>query len=365
MIRILHVVHTMECGGIETLLMNVYRNIDRNQIQFDFLVNGSNENYYTNEILSLGGRVLSVTPKRVSLKRNLQDTVSVMKEGHYEIVHIHQDSMIAFAIWCAKKAGIYTIFTHAHTTSANGWYRKVLAQIARGYIIRNATEKFACSSAAARWIYGANVTDFILFKNAIDAKKFQYKYVYYHNSRLKFGIEDDQFVIGTCGRLSVEKNQIFLVEIFAEIKRVKDNAKLILIGDGDEREHIYDRAVELGVIDDISFTGMVSNISYYYSMLDCFVLPSLFEGLPLAGVEAQAAGIPSFFSMGVTKEIKLIDNVYFLELDQGATAWATEIIDKVDEKKDTLKEIRSAGYDIEENAKFLQKKYLEYSWNQH
>lgn len=361
MIRVLHVVHTMECGGIETMLMNIYRKIDREKVQFDFLVNGSKESYYTEEILSLGGKVLNVTPKRVSLKQNLVDTFCVMQEGNYKIVHIHQDSMIAFAIWCAKKAGIKVIFTHAHTTSAIGWYRKGLAQMARLYIVRNATEKFACSKAAASWIYGKKEKNYILLKNAIDAEKFQYNYAQYYKNRCELDIKEDQFVVGTCGRLSVEKNQIFLVDVFAEIKRIKPNSTLIIIGDGDERENIQNRAKELGVWCDIIFPGMVNDVAYYYSILDCFVLPSFYEGLPLVGVEAQAAGIPTFFSTGVTKEIKIIDSVYFLNLEQGASIWAEEIIKKKGVRTNTLEKVRAAGYDIGENVKTLQKKYIDYS----
>lgn len=361
MIRVLHVVHTMECGGIETILMNIYRNINREIIQFDFVVNGPRENYYTEEILSLGGNVFNVTPKRISLKRNLEETIAVMKQGKYKVVHIHQDSMIAFAIWCAKKAKIKTIFAHAHTTSANGWYRKILAIVARKYIVNNVNEKFACSQAAAKWIYGSKKNDYILFKNAIDAEKFRYSHEQYINNRLKYGLEKEQFVFGTCGRFSVEKNQIFLIDILKEIKKTYKNAKLILIGDGEEKQNIISRAKENGLLDDVIFTGMVNNTEFYYSILDCFILPSFYEGLPLAGVEAQAAGIPSFFSMGITKELKIIDTAFFIELEKGATKWAEEIIKNITEKKDTYGEIRKSGYDIRENAKMLQDKYIEYS----
>ena len=363
MIKILHVVHTMECGGIETMLMNIYRKIDRTKIQFDFLINGAKENYYTEEIIALGGNVLNVTPKRESLVKNIRDTVAVMKRGNYQIVHIHQDSMISFAILCAKKAGIKNIFTHAHTTSANGWYRKTLAIFGRKYIDKNATLKFACSKAAAEWIYGAKEDEYILFKNAIDAFKFRYKSEITYNNRKELGIQNDQFVIGTCGRFSVEKNQKFLVEVFAEIKNSVPDAMLVLIGDGDEKQDIIATAEALGVQKDILFPGMVGDVEYYYSTLDCFILPSLFEGLPLVGVEAQAAGITSFFSTGVTEEIKINPNVYFLPLAIGAKEWAEKILACRCAKKDTYSNIKNAGYDIDDNVELLESTYLKYANN--
>lgn len=360
MIRILQVVHTMECGGIETMLMNIYRKIDRTKFQFDFLVNGSNQNYYTDEIVSLGGRVLNVTPKRVNFLKNIKETIQIMKEENYQVVHIHQDSMIAFGIWCAKRAGIKNIFTHAHTTSALGWYRKMITKIARKYIINNSVLRFACSDAAANWIYGKN-SKYILFKNAIDVSKYRYSKQRCLESRKKLAIANDTFVIGTCGRYSIEKNQNFLIDVFSEIKKRKQNSKLILVGDGNEKNNLISHSKELNVFDDIIFTGLVSNTELYYDVMNCFVLPSFYEGLPLVGVEAQAAGIPSFFSTGVTEEIKVTDEVYFLNLNDGSSIWADSIIKKSKEKRDNYDQIRKSGYDIGSNVELLKLKYKNYS----
>lgn len=357
MIRILHIVHTMECGGIETMLMNIYRKIDRQDIQFDFLVNGTKNNYYTNEIEKLGGRVLNVTPKRESLTKNYRETINTIKNGNYDVVHIHQDSMIAFALYCAKKAGIKNIITHAHTTSANGLHRQILAKIGRTYINRNASLKLACSNAAAKWIYGEKVENYIIFKNAIDAKKFIYSEVNNKQNRESLGISDDSFVIGTCGRFSIEKNQIFLVKIFNEIKRINSNSKLILIGDGSEKENITQLCKELGVIEDVIFPGMVENVEFYYNILDAFVLPSFFEGLPLVGIEAQAAGVNCFFSDGVTKEISVTEQTKFMSLDKSAYEWAYEIVNTARIRKNNYESIRKAGYDVGENVKFLENTY--------
>lgn len=360
MIRILHVVHTMECGGIETMLMNIYRKIDRNKIQFDFLVNGKRENYYTDEIIAMGGNVYNVTPKRENFKKNIQETIKIMQNGNYQLVHIHQDSMIAFGIYCAKKANIDNIFVHAHTTSALGWYRKMLTYVARNYIRKNASIKFACSDAAANWIYGKK-TNYILFKNAIDALKFKFDKKKYESVRKKLKIKSDDLVIGTCGRLSVEKNQKFLIEIFSKLKTKHINSKLILVGDGDRKDNLIKLAEQLGVIDDIIFTGMVDNVEYYYNAFDYFMLPSFYEGLPLVGVEAQAAGIPCIFSTGVTKEIKVTKNVHFISLNEDAAYWSDFIINHLEKRTDTYDEIKKSGYDIGANVELLQSIYLKFS----
>lgn len=357
MIRILHVVHTMECGGIETMLMNIYRLIDRSKIQFDFLVNGTTTNYYTAEILELGGIVYAVTPKRENFSKNLREMTNVMKQNNYQIVHIHQDSMISPAIMCAKKSKVKHIFTHAHTTSAPGFQRKLLTIMSRNYICKNAEVKLACSEAAANWIYGKHEKKYILFKNAIDSKKFKYDSEMCANAKMKLGL-NKKFVIGTCGRLSTEKNQKFLLEIFKKIKLVKSNSVLILIGDGDEKEELIQYAKKLSVFESVMFIGMVANVEYYYSALDCFVLPSYYEGLPLAGIEAQAAGLPCFFSTGVTREIKITPSVYFLDITDGPQKWADEIICCAAEKENTMQLIKKAGYDISSNVISLQKLYF-------
>lgn len=360
MIRVLHVVHSMDCGGIETMLMNIYRRIDREKIQFDFLVNGEKNNYYTEEIERLGGKVLNVTPKRKNFFKNIKETIKYMKEGQYKILHIHQDSMISPAIWCAKKANIKIIFTHAHTTNIYGWYRKIATYIGRKYIPKNATLKFACSKAAAKWIYGKDVDDYILFNNAIDASKFRYSEEIYNNNRNELGINKNTFIIGTCGRLSIEKNQKFLLEVFAQIKNKINNSKLLLIGDGNEKENLLRFASELGVVNDIIITGLVENVDYYYSVLDCFVLPSFYEGLPLTGIEAQAAGIPCYFSTGITEEIKITKNVHFLPLSDEANRWCNIIIKNHKKREDTYNLIKKSGYDIGDNVKLLEENYIKY-----
>ena len=360
MIKVLHVVHSMECGGIENILMNIYRKIDKDKIQFDFLVNGSKDNYYTKEILELGGNVCNVTPKRKNFIKNMIETKRIMKQGNYDIVHIHQDSMIAFGIWCSKKAKVKVIFTHAHTTSAIGWYRKLITKLARKYISKNSNLRFACSDAAAKWIYG-NKIDYILFKNAIDASKFRYNDCNYLKVRKKLNINENEFVIGTCGRLSIEKNQKFLIEVFAEIKKVNLKSKLIIIGDGDEKNNLINLSKKLGIYDDILFTGLVENVEFYYNAMDCFVLPSFYEGLPLVGIEAQSAGLPCFFSSGVTEQIKVTNNVFFLNLNEGKKIWAKKISQCDIKRTDNYEKIRESGYDIGSNVTFLQSKYFDYA----
>ena len=193
--------------------------------------------------------------------------------------------------------------------------------------------------------------------------KFRYKSEVTYNNRNEIGIQRDQFIIGTCGRFSEEKNQKFLVEVFAEIKKIVPDAMLVMIGDGEEKQDIITTAEALGVLNDILFPGMVDNVEYYYSVLDCFILPSLFEGLPLVGVEAQAAGITCFFSTGVTEEIKIINNVYFLPLAIGAKEWAKKILECRGAKKDTYDKIKNIGYDIGANIELLESIYIKYANN--
>ncbi len=359
MIRVLHIVHTMNCGGIETMLMNVYRNINRDKITFDFLVNGSKDNYYTEEIISLGGNVLSVTPKRKNFIKNIIETYKIIKSGNYDVVHIHQDSMIGFGLWCAKKAKVKNIFTHAHTTSADGWYRRLITKLNRKYIRKNADVKFACSSAAAKWIYGKNCNDYVLFNNSIDASKYEYNKEKSVNRRKKLNIPKDCIVIGTCGRLAEVKNQKFLLQIFCELKKKKDNSKCILIGDGELRNELLDYAKKHNISKDLIITGMVNNPEDYYSLLDCFILPSFYEGLPLSGIEAQAAGIPTIFSNGVSKEVDITGESLFLSIEESPEKWMNEILNIIGKKKNNYEIVVKKGYDMKGNVKLLENYYLE------
>ncbi len=362
--RVLQIVHSMECGGIENLLMNIYKNIDGDKLQFDFLVNGSDECYFASNISSLGGKIYSVIPKRKNFIRNLIGMYKILKEHkEFNVVHIHQDSNIVFAMICARLAHVDNIFVHAHTTSANAKFRVILAKFTRPYIRKHATKLLACSKAAAEWTYGKKITDknnnIIYLHNGVESSKYMFNPIVRKSLREKLEIENNITVLGTCSHFSIEKNHFFLLDVFNEYHKRNPLSILLLVGDGLLRQQIEEKISNLGLQNYVIITGFVKNAYDYYQVMDIYIMPSKFEGLPLAGVEAQISGLPCFFSTGITSELKITNQASFFPLSLGAVEWCNKILSTNIDRIDTTNQIKKSMYDVKDTAKILEQLYLE------
>lgn len=357
MIRVLHVVTSMDVGGIETMLMNYYRHIDRSRLQFDFLVHRSARGAYDDEIESLGGRIYRLprlNPFGVKYRQRLQQFF--FEHSNYRIVHSHLDCMSAIPLKAAKKAGIPVRIAHAHSSNQDKNLRLILKQIYKHFIAQEATELFACSAEAGRWMFG--IAEFTVFSNAIDASKYTYSPAIRDEVREELGIIAP-CVIGHVGRFSAVKNQKFLIEILASMKKKGKNAQLLCVGQGTTMEAVQMRAKELGVADGIVFPGVRGDVHRMMQAMDVFVMPSLYEGLPLVLVEAQAAGLPCVISDKVPIECDKTGLVKQVALSATADVWAEEIEKSCSQviRWNTLAEVQSAGFDVVENAKWLEGHY--------
>lgn len=357
-IRILHIVTYMGRGGLETMLMNYYRNIDRSKLQFDFLVHRDFEADFDAEILSLGGKIYRLPPLNPFSPTYLNALDHFFAtHTEYKIVHCHLDCMAGIPLRAAKKHNVPLRIAHSHSSSQT----KDLKYSVKLYFKRNirkfATDLLACSEEAGKWMFGTD--DFLVLNNAIHAASYSYDPQIRTEVRQELGIAAGAFVIGHVGRFAPPKNHSFLVDIFSEAAKRNDSTIGLLIGEGELRPAMEEKVKALGIGDRVIFTGMRSDVSRLLQAMDIFVFPSIYEGLPVSLVEAQAAGLPCLISDKVPIECKKTDLVSQIPLTLGAAGWAEAALKAaVQPRENTLKQIQAAGFDVEENAGWLTNFYL-------
>ena len=359
MIRILHVVTYMGRGGLETMIMNYYRHMDRSKVQFDFLVHRDFRADYDDEIEALGGKIYCL-PRLVPWNRSYHRALDEFFSNHpeYRIVHVHQDCLSSVILKTAKKNGVPVRIAHSHSSSQDKNLKYLIKLFYMRQIPANATELFACGQDAGDWMFRGAA--YRVLNNAIDTSKFAFNPPIKTLVRSRLGISQEAFVVGHVGRFDPTKNHTFLLNIFAEIAQKNPRAVLLLVGDGNLRKAMEDKAASLGIHNCIIFAGVRSDVPDLMQAMDCFVFPSLYEGLPVTLIEAQAAGLPCVVSAGVSQEASKTDLIEYVSLRETAEAWAGKILNKSSlVRKDTREGIIRAGYDIKANAQWLQDYYLE------
>ena len=329
--RVLHIVMAMNRGGLESFIMNIYRNIDRNKIQFDFIVHTDKECDYDQEILKLGGKIYRVPSRRNGIIRNRQALNSFFNEyDEYSVVHQHVSSLSYIEpIKAAKRSGIKTRIIHSHSSKQNGSYiNKYLHYINRLFIDKIATHYFTCSDLAAKWLYGKRrfkKEEYKIINNGIDLNRFIYDYQIRTDYRTKFDL-NNKFVVGHVGRFAHPKNHEFLIDIFKAIYDKEPNSVLLLVGNGELRGKIEEKSKNMGLRDSIIFTGVRHDVNNLLQAMDVFVFPSHYEGLPVSLVEAQAAGLLCFTSSTITKQVNLTNLIKNIDITYPADYWADCIL---------------------------------------
>lgn len=366
-IRVLMVFAILNRGGAETMVMNYYRNMDCTKVQFDFIVHRPQRGAYEDEIEKLGGRIYRMAPFHplnfVTLKKQAHEFFNIHDE--YRVVHGHLGETAYFIYKEAHRRGIPTIIAHSHNTP-NGVnlemaVRWALKKLIRPYI----TDKFCCGIEAGQWLFGKQATkDIVFIKNAINTSQFALEDGVRENVREKFNWNNN-FIIGNISRFSYQKNHSFLLEIFLEILRLKPNSLLVLVGSGGENEQLIKEKVKfLGIEDKVQFLGSRSDIYELLQGMDMFLFPSFFEGFSVAMIEAQTSGLKIITSTGVPEEVAIIPGaIDFLPLALTSTQWAEHCVKAADtyERKDRSEEITKKGFDIKNNAEWLQNFYIERS----
>ena len=358
MLRVLQVVTKMDRCGLETLLMNYYRNIDRSKVQFDFLTHREEQGQYDDEIEQLGGNIYHVphlNPLNSGYYKALDD---FFRTHPYNIVHSHLDCTSTFPLRAAKKAGVPYRIAHIHSTSQDKDFKYPIKMLSKKMMPYYATDFFACGEAAGKWAFPGK--KFVVMKNAIDTAKYIPNASIRSKVRKEFNLEKE-FLVGHVGRFAPPKNHTFLLKIFSEFKRIEPSAKLMLVGGGDREPDIIQEAERLGIISDVIFTGVRADVNELMQAMDVFVLPSLYEGLPVTMVEAQAAGLPCVISDKVPIECTIVDGlVTSVNLSDALNVWADAIMrTKSVKRKSHMGELTAAGFDIHQAAKWLEYFYLE------
>lgn len=364
-IRVLQILSIMNRGGSETVVMNLYRKIDRSKIQFDFLINREEKGAYDDEILELGGKIYYVPHmSKVGHFKYIKELKKFfLKHPEYKIIHSHLNTWSGVIFGVVKKIGIPIRIAHSHISNpCYPFFEMLYKRYSKSLISRNATHYFACSKAAGKWLFGlkkVKIGDVKIINNAIDCKNFSFNKYIRSNYRKELNIEN-KFVIGHIGRFTNQKNHEFLIDIFSEIKKKNDNAVLLLIGAGKIIYKIQEKVKKLDLENSVKFLGIRSDIPNLLQAMDIFLFPSFYEGLGVTLVEAQAAGLKSIVSDTVPEEVKITDLIEFISLKKPAVYWADKILKYKSgyERKNMYKEIVDSGYDIKKNVKLLENIYL-------
>lgn len=358
MLRVLQCVNKMDRAGLETMLMNYYRRMDRDRVQFDFLTHRPDAGQYDEEIRALGGQVYHAPrlyPQNYAAYfRWMADFFRQHPE--YCIVHSHIDAMSYLPLLAAKRAGVPVRIAHSHSTGIDRDFKYPLKLLFRRQLKTVTTLELACGEAAGRFLFCGR--PFEVVANAIDVAPYRFQPQTRRSVRAELGLREDALVVGHVGRFYYPKNQPFLIRAFERLHQRHPNSVLLLAGEGELQRQARQTAEELRLSDSVRFLGVRTDVPALMQAMDVFVMPSLFEGLPMVGLEAQAADLPVLFSTKVPRDVQVTEKCAFLELDRGAQAWADAMEELIRGK--TARRPRDMGeYDIDRATPLLQRRYEE------
>lgn len=356
MIRVLQIVTYMGRGGLETMIMNYYRNIDRNKVQFDFLVHRQEEADYDKEIVALGGKIYHIPMLNPFSKSYFNALDSFFKEHKYDIVHCHLDCMSAYPLKIAQKNGVRVRIAHSHNKSQDKNLKYPIKLYSKRLIPKYATHLLSCGKEAGDWMF--NGKPYTILNNAIDAQSYRFDKQIREEMREQLGFNQEDFVIGHVGRFNPQKNHNFIIDVFNFVHKKNTAAKLVLVGTGDGQKAIKEKVESLALSDSVLFLGNRTDVNKILQAMDVFLFPSLYEGLPLSIIEAQAAGLPCVISDNVPPECIVTDLIEAASLDDALAKWEIVITSqKSVKRKDTYELIKKSGFDVKSNVLVLEKMY--------
>jgi glycosyltransferase involved in cell wall biosynthesis len=363
-IRVLQVVTIMNRGGLETMLMNYYRQMDREKIQFDFMVHRTEEGHYDQEIKTLGGRIFRMPSIRPGNYRNYYKQLDLFFDNHseYKVVHSHVNENSSFVLRAAKRAGVPCRIAHSHLSDLGLDLKLPFRLYARVQMRKNPSDYFACSENAGRWLFGKAATQskkITVLNNAVNARQFKYSESLRNKIRSQLDVEN-KLVIGHIGRFNKQKNHDFLIDIFHSFLRKNPASVLLLAGEGDLQDEIKKKVSRLNLTSHVKFIGVRSDVSDLMQGFDLFLFPSLFEGLPVVLVEAQAAGLQCIVSDTITRESDVTGRVDFVSLNEAPEKWAERILNTSYDHAETFEQLQKHGYDTSTMAEWLWNYYRQH-----
>lgn len=368
-VKVLYFVDRMLRGGIQSLVIDWVTRFDKNKIQVDFLLLDDGNEYELEDYLKeLGCNIYKLEGVWINkpfdyIKYHKKADDFFKLHNDYKVVHLHSSSKNYPILKYAKKYNIPIRIAHSHNIDfqATSKFKKMVGNYFKILLKKYATDFFACSNLAGEWLFGSGImtsSKYRVISNAIDYSKFKYDSEVRKKIRKELKVNDDTIVIGNVGRFAIQKNHKFLVEIFCEYHKQNSNSILVLIGTGELEKEIKNQVNNLNLTKSVCFTGFKNNVNEYIQGLDIFLLPSLYEGLPVVGIEAQAAGLPCYMSKDViTEEVKIADNVHFISLNKTPKEWADTIISNDNSRVNNYKKIKDRGYIISDVIKTLEDVY--------
>ncbi|SFG80616.1 glycosyltransferase [Oribacterium sp. WCC10] len=354
--RIAVIMGKMHSGGKKNLVMEYYRHIDRTKIQFDFICDDDSNAIPVEEIESLGGRVY-IIPRYQNIFANIKAIKKICRENNYRIVHAYNGTMNVFGLYAAWREGVPIRINESISMAHKSDKKTVIKNILKPFSRCFSTHYMANGDECGKWQFGRLYDEgkVTIFKTVINTIDNTFDLRVREECRKKYGIESN-IVIGHIGRLTAQKNTLFIIEIFNEILKLENKARLILIGDGELREAMLEKIKRLGISEEVLYLGRREDIKPFYNAMDCFLLPSLYEGLPVVGIEAESCGLPIFFSTEIPNESSpCADLGEFIDLNIEADEWARRILTKIKStnRTDHSQEVKLAGFDSETEAKKL------------
>lgn len=355
-IKVLHFELEAVTGGIESFLYNVYSVIDRNKIQFDF-VTTVEKPALAKPLKELGGKIFTVSSLKNPYKY-IKDINSILKNGNYDIVHLHKNSAAnILPVYVIKKYKNIKIIVHSHNTRPScGKITYLLHYLNRGILWKNSDIHLACSKIAGNWLYGES-KEFKVIKNGILAEKYKFKKENQKECRCRLGIPDNATVIGNVGRFSIQKNQKRLLEIFKCIYEIDKNVYLIMIGEGEEKANIKTKIKTNKFKDNIRCLGNQTDINKFMAAMDIFIMPSLYEGLPIVAVEAQASGLIVWLADTISSETEISRGVRWFCLENDNQNIAKKVLiqgkNNCEERVKQNQEVINNGFDVKSTSDYL------------
>lgn len=363
--KVIHMTSALDGGGVERLLFDYYSNLDHENVRFDFIKVDSPVGILERHLLEMGSSIFSLPPMKDNLIKYCRVLRRILRDGQYDVIHCHGGYKACVALYIAKKCKVPIRIAHSHAFgirehSVHRVFRKLMTFFTK----RNATALFACGEEAGKWMWGKQEVasgHVYLMRNAICTNCFSYDSSLHTYLKSGFGL-DGKYVIGCVGRLCYQKNQEFLLEAFAEVKKIIPCATLVLIGGGPAESNIRAKIEALGLSlnNDVYLLGVRDDVKSLYNLFDLYVLPSNWEGLPVSLIEAQANGLPTIVSALITKEARLLPNSICIPLEK--MKWVDAIVGFFESNSQRIQNassiVRENGYEIKDEAFKLQCEYL-------
>ena len=358
-LRVLQVLTSLDRGGMETMTMNFYRQMDRNRVQFDFLLHREKEGDYEVEARSLGANIYRVPRQNPLSLRYLLAIDRFFEEHPYQVVHVQLDCMSAPLLAAAKRNGAVVRIAHSHSSRQDKDFKYPLKLVCKRFIRREATDLFACGVDAGRWMFGTD--DFRVVRNAVDVDAYAFDGERRERLRRELDVSIGALVIGHVGRFAPAKNHVFIIDVFVEALKLRPDAVLVLVGDGELRPEVERRAQSLGVYGSVRFLGVRSDVAALMQAMDAFLMPSVYEGLPLVLVEAQAAGLPCLISDSIPRDCDFKGSVIErMQLSESPSSWAATLVEVCGDSSARAKGaavVRAEGFDVKAEAERLARFY--------